>query len=367
MNPARHHALDNLRTFVIFLVVLLHAALSYMAFAPEWWYVLDPQRSLFFTALVLLVDVPIMLIMFFLAGYFALPSLAKRGAAAFLKDKLVRIGAPWVLGSLLLAPPTAYMIYYSRKVPMSLPVFWATDFWGKAYQQSVYWYLGVLLLFFALTALLHRASRRFAAWKPRTIPGNGGLIAAFLLAMTFASTAISLSCPVDLWTHVYLFVFQPARVPLYIGYFILGLVACQRGWFAEGGYAPSRAWWVPACLFSGLVYLAWRLTPVAQPLLGRVVTTVLFNLFCLSSLMASLAVFRVHVGHTTPFWRSQARCSYGIYYLHPLILYPLALAFVPLGLSIYLKAAAITLLAYLASWAATAGLLVRLPGLRRMF
>src|SRR5512145_1854502 len=114
MQPDRHHALDNLRVCVIFLVVLLHAALSYMAYAPEWWYVLDPRRSLFFTGLVLVVDVPIMLIMFFLAGYFTPASLAKRGPQAFLRDKVVRIGLPWLFCSLVLAPPTAYMIYYSR-------------------------------------------------------------------------------------------------------------------------------------------------------------------------------------------------------------------------------------------------------------
>jgi hypothetical protein len=56
-----------------------------------------------------------------------------------------------------------------------------------------------------------------------------------------------------------------------------------------------------------------------------------------------------------------------VYYVHPLILYPLALVFVPLPLSIYLKATGITLLAYLASWGLSAGVLTRLPGLRRMF
>ena len=74
-----------------------------------------------------------------------------------------------------------------------------------------------------------------------------------------------------------------------------------------------------------------------------------------------------HLGGESPFWRSQARNSYGVYYLHPLILYPLALVFVPLPISIFLKAAAITLLAYLASWGLSAAVLTRLPGLRRMF
>lgn len=367
MQPDRHHALDNLRVFVIFLVVLLHAALSYMAYAPEWWYVLDPQRSLFFTGLVLVVDVPIMLIMFFLAGYFTPASLVKRGPRAFLRDKLVRIGIPWVFGSLVLAPPTAYMIFYSRKVPMSLWTFWRTEFWGRSFQQSVYWYLGVLLLFFALTALVYHGSRGSALWTPSIQRTNGALLAGFFAAVSLPSLLLGQFHSLDLWTHIYVLVFQPARVPLYIGYFMLGLLAHRRGWFTEGGYTPSIRLWLPLCLLSGLVYLGWRLTPIAPTVLAKTVTVLLFNAFCFTSLLASLAVFRAWCAGTSPFWRGQARNSYGVYYLHPLILYPLALAFVPLPISIFLKAPAITLLAYLASWAISAGLLTRLPGLRRMF
>jgi len=98
MPPSKRlYFLDNLRAFVIMLVIVLHASITYMAYAPVWWYVLNPQNSLFFTMLVLLIDVPIMQIMFFISGYFAMPSLQKRGSASFLKDKCIHIGIPWVL------------------------------------------------------------------------------------------------------------------------------------------------------------------------------------------------------------------------------------------------------------------------------
>jgi glucans biosynthesis protein C len=82
---------------------------------------------------VLLLDVPIMPILFFLAGYFALRSLQKRGTWLFLKDKLVRIGIPWIFGALFLAPLITYMIYFSRGMPTSFLEFWRTDFWTKLY------------------------------------------------------------------------------------------------------------------------------------------------------------------------------------------------------------------------------------------
>jgi glutamate racemase len=192
------------------------------------------------------------------------------------------------------------------------------------------------------------------------------LFAGFLLAVTVASLLLNLTHPLDQWSHIYVLVYQPVRVPLYIGYFVLGIVAHQRGWFTEAGYSPSIARWLPLCLVSGLAYLGWRLSvfPTVPTIATKAIANLLFNLFCFSSLLASLALFHAHMGHETPFWRSQARNSYGVYYLHPLILYPLALVFVPFPISIYAKAAAITLLTYLASWGLSAAVLTRVPGLR---
>jgi fucose 4-O-acetylase-like acetyltransferase len=123
--------LDNLRAFVIVMVIVLHASITYMAYPPEWWYVLDPDRSDLFTMLVLLVDVPLMPALFFVAGYFALPSLERRGGGGFIREKIVRLAIPWGLGVFFLAPLATYMTYVSRDVPMGYLEFWTTDFWGR--------------------------------------------------------------------------------------------------------------------------------------------------------------------------------------------------------------------------------------------
>lgn len=369
MNSERNRAMDNLRVIVIFLVVVLHGIISYMASAPPWWYVLDPQRTVAFTFAVLLIDVPIMQIMFFLAGYYACPSLAKRGAGPFFKDKVRRIGIPWVIGVFLLAPPTAYMIYFSRNIPMSLWRFWQTDFWGKAFQQSVYWYLGVLLALFAATAVLHATNRRFATWKPRVIPPSWRSIGLFVLAISAVSIAIAKNYGLDQWSNNYVFVYQPVRIPNYIGYFALGVFGHQCGWFAGDGYRPRPAKWVPWWILSGGLYVMYRMSPqgAAPTFEVKIVAILLFNVFCFSSLMAMIALVSRYFAGDALFWRFQARNSYGVYYLHPLILYPLALVFVPFAMSIYIKALSIILLAYGISLLASDAVLTRLPGARRMF
>lgn len=370
--PNRIFFLDNLRAFVIVLVVVLHGSMTYMAYAPPWWYVLDTQNSLFFTILVLLIDIPIMLIMFFIAGYFALPSLVKRGPTNFVKDKFIRVGAPWLIGVLFLAPPTAYMIYYTRDVPLSFLKFWATDFWGDVYQQSVYWFLGVLFFFFIVLSLVYAVSGRLQAVKQHISTPSWQLFASFWAMMTVGMLLMNQFFPVDTWyTRWYIFVFQPLRVPLYIGYFSLGIYAHLNGWFREGGYKPRLAPWAVLWVISGLLYVANRLfvmpTAPEPTILIQAAHAILFNAFCLSSLMAGAALFQRKINGAGPFWSSLTANSYGIYYVHPLILYPLAYMFVPITLPLFIKAPLVILLGIFLSWVVSALILTKVPVARRAF
>jgi hypothetical protein len=354
------------------LVVVLHGSMTYMAYAPPWWYVVDPENSLFFTALVLLIDVPIMFILFFVAGYFALPSLMKRGSKMYLKDKFIRIGLPWIFGVLLLAPPTAYMIYFSRNVPVTFIQFWSTDFWGLMYQQSVYWFLGILFLMFSILSLAYTLSSHVRMLKRKTTVPSWKLFVTFAVLTTTGFLFMNLFFSLDTWTHAgYIFTFQPLRVPLYIGYFILGMYAYQSAWFTADGYKPRLMHWMPMFIASGLLYLGYRFTipPAAQTtVILKAGNAILFNTFCTSSLMVGVAFFQQYVNGSGAFWKSQARNSYGIYYVHPLFLYPLAFIFVQIPLPIFLKAIAIIILAMLLSWGFSALVLKKVPFLlREMF
>ncbi len=363
----RMHFLDNLRVFVVLLVVVLHGSMTYMAFAPTWWYVLDPNNSESFTQLVLLLDVPIMPMLFFLSGYFAVPSLQKRGVKGFLKEKFIRIGIPWIFGALFLAPLVTYMIYFSRHVPMSFWQFWATDFWGPLYQQSVYWFLGILMALFVGLSLAYTESERLRASAQQIVIPTRRTLIVFAATVIAVSLSINLFVSIDNWSHIYLFVFQPVRVPLYIGYFILGLYAERHGWFMPDGFNPELGPWAATCLLSGLGYLACRWTPGMSGLPLVVITNILFNVFCLSSLITGVMFFKQKVNSATGVWAILAANSYGIYYLHPLVLFPLAYLFSGVSLPLFVKALTLIVMTTLLVWAVSALLLKRLPVLRAMF
>ncbi len=360
--------LDNLRAFVIVMVIVLHASITYMIPAPTWWYVVDPHGSALFTIVVLLVDVPLMPALFFVAGYFALPSLVRRGPGGFLREKLVRLALPWAFAVVFLAPLATYMTYVSRHVPTGYLQFWTHDFWGPMFQQSVYWFLGVLFACFVLLTWVYLASTRLQASTPRVEQPRPRVFVAFLALTAAGSILAAPYFGLDDWRPLsILFVVQPARVAFYAGYFILGIYAERRGWLSATGFRPGLAPWGWGCALTGIAYLAVRMsgTPVTVP--ERAVAAILFAAFCLTAIMAGLAVFQRWVNGAGRAWRTLAANSFGIYYVHPLILYPLAYFLLDLPAPSLVKVTILIVVTLAASLAVSALILRRLPGLRRVF
>ena len=359
--------LDNLRAVVIGLVIVLHASITYMLYAPAWWYVLDPQQSVIFTMVVLVVDVPIMPALFFVAGYLALPSLERRGSAGFVREKIVHIAAPWVLGVILFAPLVTYMTEVSRHVPISYPDFVAREFLGPMYEQSVYWFLGVLFIAFLLLAWAWEADPVLRASRPRIEQPRTRLMVAFILATAAGSAAVAPWFGLDDWKPLLLIVIQPARVAFYAGYFALGIYAERRGWFRPDGFRPHPWAWGWGSVVLGIAYLAYRMggTPTTIP--ERAAASLLFSAFCFMAVVAGVAVFQRAFNGNGAAWRTIAASSYGIYYVHPLLLFPLAYLLLDLAAPAGIKAPLLVVATFAGSLAVAALVLRRVPGLRRMF
>ncbi len=366
----RLHYLDNLRAFAIILVIVLHAAITYMADPPSWWYVIDADRSVVFTWLVLLADVPIMQVLFFVAGYFAVRSLQRRGPQGFIREKVVRLAIPWVLGVVFLAPLATYMAYVSRGVPMGYLQFWTSDFWGPMFQQSVYWFLGVLFVAFLVLvyAYLYPARAALQVETPRVEQPRLRVFVWFIALTAGGSLLFAPNLGLDDWRSLsFLFVLQPARIAFYVGYFMLGIYAERRGWFTETGFRPRLEPWGAGCVLAGLAYVAYRMAGPGVTLPAQAVEAVLFSIFCLAAVIAGVALFRRWIGGAGLAWRTLAANSFGIYYVHPLILYPLAYLLLGFPVPALVKFSILVIATLFGSLAVSALLLKRTPGLRRMF
>lgn len=115
------------------------------------------------------------------------------------------------------------------------------------------------------------------------------------------------------------------------------------------------------------MYLGLRTSGVAQTVPLMAVESILFSGFCLTSVIAGIALFQGWIDSGERVWRTLAANSFGIYYLHPLILYPLAYLLVGLSAPSLLKVTFLVVATLFASLAVNALILKRLPGLRKAF
>jgi hypothetical protein len=144
--PRASRALDNLRGFVILLVLAFHSVLAYLNSLPAspfpfdtpphlWraFPIVDTERWFGFDLFCAWQDVFLMSLFFFLSGLFVWPSLERKGARIFLRDRVLRIGVPFTLAVVLLMPLANYPTYLQTAVDPGVPAFWrhslALPFW----------------------------------------------------------------------------------------------------------------------------------------------------------------------------------------------------------------------------------------------
>ena len=104
---------DNLRTFLIALVFLVHLAIVYGSPVGSF-YGFNEQAGLPSDLVYILFTVAaqafFMGLLFLLSGYFTVPSYDRKGSKQFLKDKLIRLGIPLIIFSAFIDPPIEYML-----------------------------------------------------------------------------------------------------------------------------------------------------------------------------------------------------------------------------------------------------------------
>jgi ABC-type multidrug transport system permease subunit len=133
--------IDHWRAFLAILVVLHHASLVYGASLDGYYYVEPPFTSPQAFCWLLLFAVVnqgwFMGAFFLIAGYFTPGSLDRRGAGAFLKDKMVRLGIPLLVFYFVFSPIAfiGYFLMPPEKTEIMTPLTW--DIFWKAYPDFI--------------------------------------------------------------------------------------------------------------------------------------------------------------------------------------------------------------------------------------
>lgn len=362
--------LDNLRFIMVVFVIGLHAAMTYMEYVPEWWYVIDKNQSLGFTVLVVILDSFPMTVMFFLAGYFALPSLAKRGKNSFIYDKFMHIGLPWILGVLLVAPFFSRASVVALGYPSTPILEYVThSFFGPAYQQAHYWFLGVLFFFLVVYGLISNTKQNNEN-KPESISPAWMIFLVIIITCVTYFLSSSYYKPVNDWSNIsYILYFQPARIIGYAAMFFLGVYGNKYRWFTKEGWVPEQKIFVPIAVLSLLFLVYWKFiwAPTLSESLNGIINAVSYSLTSVIMTFALISIFlktKPKFQETLSFFTPY---SYGIYWLHQIILMSMVYALLDFNFPPVIKWTLAVLITVLICTLLTRHILKKVPFFKKIF
>ncbi|MBO9662926.1 acyltransferase [Dokdonella sp.] len=388
--PARDPALDYLRAFVTVLVVAHHAVLAYHPYAPPpgtfddgkrlWsaFPVVDAQRWAGIDLFVGFNDVFFMSLMFLLSGLFVWPALQRKGAGAFLRDRCLRLGVPFIACVAILAPLAYYPAWLQRGGESGLGGFATAWLALGVWPAGPAWFLWVLLAFDAFAAFAWRIAPAWADVAGRWLGSRSpAAFFAWLSALAIAAF-VPLASFVDpsTWSSVGPFFVQTSRVALYLGFFAIGIVLGARRTAhdvlaADGGLARHWMLWPNLAVgaYAALVALFITLIVVnakQQPIAGLETATLFaFAVSCAASSVALLSIFLRFGQRRTAVFDSLSRNAYGIYLLHYAFVSWLQFALLGVDWSGAAKGIVVFAVALAASWATVAALR-RIPWIAHM-
>ena len=262
--PVKHRMLylDNLKVFLISLVIIHHAGQPYGSYAGDWpiHQVSVPQINELLLGWLFTVDATFFMGLFFLVSAYFLPkSFDRKGAIQYIKDRLLRLGLPIPLLVLLAFPLVGFLVYSGN-----------TSLWnyltgvyfnfapGGTFTFGYLWFVVWLLVFscgyaiyLVLTNRLPRPSKKLA------VPGHIAII-GFAAVLAAASFLVRIWFPSGDWIFYHLL--EPARLPQYALLFTIGILAYRNDWIGRMPWKTAKIWGlvaVVAIIGFPVLYLAF--------------------------------------------------------------------------------------------------------------
>ena len=382
-------AVGYLRAFITLLVLAHHSVLAYHPFPParnstltaqpRWWLafpVVDPHKWTGWSFFNGFNDVFFMSLMFFLSGLFVSHSIERKGVGVFLRDRLLRLGLPFVVATLI-TPLAYYPTYLLMPAPAGIAGYWQQWRGLGNWPAGPAWFIWLLLAFDIIAAALFALAPRVMAWLGRVVSGSPDrpivlfLLLAAVSAVTYIPMAIHFGS--EGWSVFGPFFFQTSRLFHYFAYFLIaigvGATAVSRGLFARDGKL-ARRWplWTNAMVLVYLALAAAFITMISGvgkslpwgPLLGS-----LWVLSCAASCFGFMSFFVRFATRRRGVFDSLTGNAYGMYLIHYAFVSWLQYALLPASLSGFVKGVVVTLGTIILSWATTAGLR-RIPAVARV-
>jgi surface polysaccharide O-acyltransferase-like enzyme len=335
--------IDNLRVFLIILVIMFHLAITYGA-AGSWYYQ-DPTKdtltSVILTILTATVQAFFMGLLFLISAYFTPGSYDRKGAGPFLRDRLLRLGIPLLIYDIVIDP---FVAYIATGFQGSYWNFYASYLLSlRGIGQGHVWFIEALFyftIFYALWRLLTKKWSNSLAQMTSKAPSVDTThihpyptykdMILYIVGLALVDFLVRLWLPIG-WTFQFLN-FQFPFFPQYISMFILGIIAYRRSWFTRIPDAMGRVWlWVAIIdlLLFPVVAIGGGAINHLEYFAGGLHRQAFFYalweaIMCVAMCTGLLVLFRKRFNRQGSFEKFLSANAYTVYILHPLVIVGLA-------------------------------------------
>jgi fucose 4-O-acetylase-like acetyltransferase len=369
--------LDTLKVLLIAAIIVGHAVESYADL--DWWsygevreVTLAPVTEVVLLAVAGPFAILMIPVLFLIAGLLSAPSLRRKGAGAYARDRLLRLGIPFAVFVLVLQPSAMYVM--ERTLAGYTGSFWASLLGREQILDTgPLWFVGVMLIFSLGYAGWARARRDRA---DRLRPGEIGLAHLSLLVavVTVATFLVRLAYPFNSENrYLDLNLYQ---WPACLAVFALGAVAARHGWLTAIPQRLRRGSGVAtlvALIALGLYVAFGAAAGIAEQTWGGGWNWYAFVFVALESALSVfgpvwlLAVAQRRLNRPVR-WAGPAagRSAYGAFVLQSAVLIGLAMAMRPLPLAAEPKAVLLAAAALAGSFGIAWLLISRVPGVARI-
>ncbi|MDJ0631510.1 MAG: acyltransferase family protein [Rhodobacter sp.] len=348
-----------LRVFLICSVVAHHAAQPYGPTGGAWP-VDDPVSSDLLRPFFIVNAAYFMGFFFLISGYFLAASYDRKGGAAFVTSRLIRLGVPLVVFGVIVNGVVGWAIYGAGK---EFVAFFVWEYvLGRTVEWGPLWFILHLLIY----ALL------YAAWRglggpdvPRLPPPGHRTVLGYILMLGAVTFLVRQAYPIDVWIRIFGVVpVELAHLPQYLSLFVIGIAAGRGGWFTEIGPSLGLVWFpIGLVVFTCAVLLNAQAAQLSAWVDLRALWGVLEGFVCVGMILGLLTLFRRMLAAPGPWISALQGQVYGVYLIHVYVVVGLHFAFLAVGWQALTKFGVVTVLSIVLSFTLVAAL-QRIPVVR---
>ena len=330
--------IDNLRTFLVVLVVLLHIAVTYGPIGFWYYYERTGLPSTYLLGFFVSFNQAFLLGLFLLiSAYFIIPSYDRKGPELFIRDKFRRLGIPLLFYIIIIGPFLIYIqkLFIAKEKVSFLYFYYNFIIKNIIIEAGPLWFLQALLIlsmfYILLMEIVKKALKKKAAFKKKGLdfPQNYKII-LFIISLAIVTFLVRIRFPIA----TSIINLQLCFLPQYISLFILGIFTYRNNWFEKITYKKAVFWlsvlafttllW-PVLLFFSRTFKEADITLIAGGLRWQAFLYALWEAtIAISASIGIIYFFKKKLNRQNNFLVSLYKSTYTVFIIHPLIIVPLS-------------------------------------------